>query len=384
MKSYLGVFSVALLTITVRCTSEPTVEPATKQPEITTIHNIDEGLWNNSRKIVLKPLVTIGVQDSHEQYAFAQIGDIAINSEGTIYVSDMIDHCIKAFDSNGNYIKTIGQKGQGPGEFSGPINVEIGPQDKIYVMDAWNKRVVTLDKNGVYLSSFPLNIESIDNMLVDHDDGSVYLTRRPQIGMEFSINDKIIHKYNSDGSFLFSYSQPNVMGQTKLGNEYSFPILALRQNNDIVCGYRYPYQINIHSPAGKLQKIITRKCSLFLEPKVYARGNFEMLMQPAVLSKIMVFSTGSFLIRIVDFGESIVEEFKIKEEARRKGKKRYNIPYSYVYDLLDSEGRLLQSFKDPLEDSSIFCLDDKGFAYILSAPDGIPIVSKCIIRFEKG
>ena len=67
------------------------------------------------------------------------------------YVCDAEECCIKVFSANGEYIKKIGRKGQGPGEMGTTFKFDIaGEAALIYCADSGNSRVDIFDFSGSY------------------------------------------------------------------------------------------------------------------------------------------------------------------------------------------------------------------------------------------
>lgn len=83
----------------------------------------------------------------------AQPCKIANDPSNNIYVLDSKEDKILKFDSSGNLLKQIGQKGQGPCEFSTPNNMLV-TKKLIVVNDMRNSRVQFLDLEGNYVRSF--------------------------------------------------------------------------------------------------------------------------------------------------------------------------------------------------------------------------------------
>ncbi|MCG2577170.1 6-bladed beta-propeller [Dechloromonas sp. XY25] len=69
--------------------------------------------------------------------------------EGLLYVSDTQAHQIKVFDMTGRQVRTIGRRGEGPGEFNFPTFLSLS-RDRLVVSDTMNARVqlIPLDGNG--------------------------------------------------------------------------------------------------------------------------------------------------------------------------------------------------------------------------------------------
>ena len=73
---------------------------------------------------------------------------IAYDPQGRrIYVSDTTAHDIKIFDEQGNLLKTVGRRGEAPGEFNFPTHLAFA-QGELYVTDTMNSRIQVLDAAG--------------------------------------------------------------------------------------------------------------------------------------------------------------------------------------------------------------------------------------------
>jgi len=79
---------------------------------------------------------------------FSSIRSIVRDSKLNLYVLDNRKCSIMAFDENGVFKMPIGNKGQGPGEYSVPVSLEINKVDELIVYDIGNHRVSMLSTNG--------------------------------------------------------------------------------------------------------------------------------------------------------------------------------------------------------------------------------------------
>lgn len=66
---------------------------------------------------------------------------------GVTYVADSGAHDIKVFDDHGRLLRTIGRRGEAPGEFNGPTHLALR-HDRLVVSDTLNARVQVLDLDG--------------------------------------------------------------------------------------------------------------------------------------------------------------------------------------------------------------------------------------------
>lgn len=60
--------------------------------------------------------LNIGGSEGPEEDIFSNVPSVATDEEGRIYVLDYLSAHVRLYDENGNHLRTIGRKGQGPGE----------------------------------------------------------------------------------------------------------------------------------------------------------------------------------------------------------------------------------------------------------------------------
>jgi uncharacterized protein (TIGR03663 family) len=76
---------------------------------------------------------------------------VAIGTDGRIVVADTRSHRIQVFDATGQHLMSIGERGQGPGQFNEPWGVAVDASGNVYVADTWNHRVQKFDATGSFL-----------------------------------------------------------------------------------------------------------------------------------------------------------------------------------------------------------------------------------------
>ena len=80
---------------------------------------------------------------------------IAVNSKGTIAVSDDGDDCILMFDEDGNVVGKFGCYGEGPGQLAYPAGVTFLNDDELLVVDDENNRIQQFNvQTGNLVKSF--------------------------------------------------------------------------------------------------------------------------------------------------------------------------------------------------------------------------------------
>ena len=108
---------------------------------------------------VLLTLGTPGVRGNPPD-ALTEPTDVVTDPDnGDVYVAESHTNVedpdlvarISVFDRNGNFLRTIGKTGTGPGEFRTAHAVEFDSQGRLIVADRHNHRIQILTKDGQYL-----------------------------------------------------------------------------------------------------------------------------------------------------------------------------------------------------------------------------------------
>lgn len=98
-------------------------------------------------------------EDKNGDLIVSRLFNFNVDDRGNIYFSEFTDsdRSIKMLDSEGNFVKIIGSKGQGPGEFLQSSTFGFLPNGNLIVLDYRNYRTAYFDKTGVFLRSHKWN-----------------------------------------------------------------------------------------------------------------------------------------------------------------------------------------------------------------------------------
>jgi len=95
----------------------------------------------------------------HVDGLFRQPTDVAWDSKGNTYISDgYVNSRVAKYDANGDWVKSWGEQGTGPGQFRLPHAIAVDNQDRIYVGDRSNRRIQVFDADGTFLRMFTIDV----------------------------------------------------------------------------------------------------------------------------------------------------------------------------------------------------------------------------------
>jgi hypothetical protein len=114
------------------------------------VHNTGTPL-HPDKTVTFEEELSIGGEESE---MLSQPARFIVDQKENIYVSDYQDQAIKVFDPNGKFIRSIGRKGEGPGEFSYLGSQTFLPDGKLLAMDSMGRRINLFDAEGTYLTSY--------------------------------------------------------------------------------------------------------------------------------------------------------------------------------------------------------------------------------------
>ena len=90
---------------------------------------------------------------------FRQVTDMTWDAAGNTYISDgYINSRVAKIDKDGNWIKSWGEPGTGPGQFNTPHSIATDDAGHVYVADRGNGRIQVFDGEGKYLREIHINV----------------------------------------------------------------------------------------------------------------------------------------------------------------------------------------------------------------------------------
>jgi len=226
--------------------------------DVRVIHNEKEGEWGKNPRVALEFIKTIGeLETEDENLAFHMPSDVAVDLKSSIFVLDSGNHRIQKFDSDGNYLTTIGNKGQGPAEFYFPISLDVDFQGLLYVSDPQNQRIQILNPDGTECKTVKV-IKEPPGIIRVLNSGDLLMGKGGLMigfgaGMEESGGQPdLMQVLDLEGNILRTFVRPLDYKNTlmnRMGNGIHF---ASDESDNIYVTFDYQNRIEKYSPDGKL------------------------------------------------------------------------------------------------------------------------------------
>jgi hypothetical protein len=192
---------------------------------------------------------------------FAGPAAITLDPAGNVYVLDFSDNNIKCFDPAGKFLRLIGRKGQGPGEFNMPVAMAFA-NDRLIVWDMGNDRLCALTASGEFIkaenratfSGRPRRVETLPAGEIVLETEKTYFNEpdRPQdCTLEILMSDLLPknkvyskpvlrNKYRRSASMTFNVPQP-------FGPDLYW---EASPSGQIIVGYSEKYEIGVYDKDG--------------------------------------------------------------------------------------------------------------------------------------
>jgi|GEM_PF-2231783 len=347
--------------------------------EVQYIKNSDNGVWNNTKIMKLEQIIAIGIAEGDSNYLLVQPIAVTVDDDENIYVCDKGDNKIKVYSKDGQFLKSIGRKGGGPGELIHPYLLGLTNNDQLVVIDN-QRRANFYSLNAKFLSSFNIKEGRPYSIFCDKKQKKIYLTFLifPFVS-DADQYSKMIFSYNLSGKNISSFGKLFLMGKASSGRQYSSAYVSGDVSNKLFLVFENLYRIEIYNSDEKLESVIERDANFFPKPELVELSvPVKMLLTRSEIKAINFFPDGKFLLTIFDKGEAFAADYKNYSRNPNAIPDQFKVHY----DLFDSEGHFLQSFLANFKEFGVIAhIDFKGYVYTVSSPDQIPVVRKYQLSF---
>ena len=224
---------------------------------VTVVKNPKEPIYKTP-VLELEEELSLGGPDAQGEYVFGQIRHFAVDDAGAIYVLDSQALNVKVFDASGSYVRTIGRKGQGPGEFEAPRAVSINRASGELAVLQIIRRISFFKLDGTFLRHLPLKeIWALDAGVDSR--GRIYVSEGIIDEKEPHFEQKML---GPDGAVIatLARSPAAVRADGRLTAFAAIASFIVDREDHFIYGYPATYEIQYFGPAApRLLKRITRE-----------------------------------------------------------------------------------------------------------------------------
>lgn len=111
-----------------------------------------EPAWNTPWRVSAEPQLTLGAEEGEPAQEFTWILQALRLDDGRIVVADQQSMEIRYFENTGAFVRSVGGRGGGPGEFARLEAIARLPDDSLFAYGQWQATI--FDPQGEFVRSF--------------------------------------------------------------------------------------------------------------------------------------------------------------------------------------------------------------------------------------
>ncbi|HEU4881473.1 MAG TPA: 6-bladed beta-propeller [Longimicrobium sp.] len=121
-----------------------------------------------------RTLFSVGSADGGGADVFGSVGDVGFDGAENLYVLDRLNARVVVFDSTGRFVRAMGRRGGGPGEFGAPQQMAVTRAGEVIVSDVGRRALIAFGRDGTARSvPYPGVSMLVGRRLLPHPQGGV-------------------------------------------------------------------------------------------------------------------------------------------------------------------------------------------------------------------
>lgn len=219
------------------------------------------------------------IGDDDTEIYFDRINEIIPDGDGNLYVTDDRRRDIQHITSAGELIRTIGSRGEGPGQFREISSVTLNG-DSLVVHDAHSMRVTVFTRDGRLLNTYSLSgdVITIESLISVLPESHFLMYRAPNSNHEMAeafrivdSNGRIRQMLNISAADL--YDVDDDISDYVVSSQYNLQIQSIGDQKYLLTSRLYNgqvIQLNINPKSGKSNTNIINQADVSMSD-VYKR-----------------------------------------------------------------------------------------------------------------
>ena len=193
------------------------------------------------------PIATWGERGTGPgQFAFSEghtiWGDLALGSDGNLYVLDALNSRVQVITPDGTYVREWGGAGSAPGLFTDPKGIAIDRAGLIYIADGGNRRVQVFDDVGHVLATWGDSLLGGESL---HDPTDVAIDAGGTVWVTDWVTQRVYRFATEDTDFT------GVGERGVLSADFAMPIgAAVDAHGTLYVADFHGHQIQVFAPDG--------------------------------------------------------------------------------------------------------------------------------------
>ena len=174
--------------------------------DTTVVRTLSGSVWEGEATLV--PEISIGELDGPEELLFGWVRSIAVDADHNVYAFDDQAQEVRVFDSAGQYVETLGGRGEGPGEFSRAEAIATLPDGRLVVRDPGNSGLEVFVPGTSETERWRYDVGNLFSLRPLHTDasGRTYLHTRDLSRDGFAMH---VIVFGPDGAQIDTLPEPS-------------------------------------------------------------------------------------------------------------------------------------------------------------------------------
>lgn len=217
------------------------------------VRNTGDGVWGVPMGLRID--LSIGALEGDSTVMFGGISGMAVDAKGGIYAFDYMVPALRYFNAQGEYVRTLGHEGAGPGEYRNATHgVKVRSDGQVVMGDFRNARLNVFNDDGSPSHQWRVttNMFGSSTFIMDHRDHMFLMFSIPG-----DIYTRGYQHYDANGNLIDTIPPPTVSEEPE-GRRGSFvpgKIWTLSPRGAVIVGVNDRYAFEVRHLDGTMTRM---------------------------------------------------------------------------------------------------------------------------------